>query len=94
MVSSEAQWNAIIGLQQNEAKIVKSKSIVTNLNNPNDQNDPSRQATNAKISETCHETSLEEDDFNDAEKKRQRRRRKFVLKFKKINFIETIKFLK
>ena len=79
MVSSEAQWNAIIGLQQqNEAKIVKSKSAVTNLNN---QNDPDVQATNAKIAETCHETSLdEEDDFNDSEKKRQRRRRKFVEK--------------
>ena len=77
MISSEAQWNNIL-VQQNEAKIVKSKSAVNSiLNNQNVQNDGKQQSSNnAPTSETCHETSLDEEDFNDFEKKRQRRRRK------------------
>ena len=76
MVSSEAQWNNI--MIQNEAKIVKSKSAVNNLNN-NNQNiiDPNvKQQTANATPETCHETSFDEDDLNELEKKRQRRRRK------------------
>ena len=72
MISSEAQWNNVMA--QNEAKIIKSKdAIITNSNNINQNaND---QAVK-QLPETCHETSNEEDDLNEFEKKRQRRRRK------------------
>lgn len=47
--------------------IANTEAIIKSLNGVN---------LNGALPETCHETSNDEDDFNELEKKRQRRRRK------------------